>query len=131
MQIPIEDIIVKKRIRQDLGDLNSLAESLKRYGQISPIVISRKNVLIAGGRRLEAAKLLGWRTVNAVIADVPGNLPKLEIEVEENIQRRDFSPGELAEAAKRLHRLKNPGFFRRLWNAIVSFFRKVFRIEEA
>jgi ParB family chromosome partitioning protein len=130
MQIPVEDIVVKNRIRKDLGDLSSLAESLKRYGQISPIVISRKNVLIAGGRRLEAAKLLGWRTINAVIADVPGNLSKLEIEVEENIQRRDFSPGELAEAAKRIYRLKNPGFFRRLWDAILRFFRKLFRIEE-
>jgi ParB family chromosome partitioning protein len=130
MQIPVEDVIVKKRIRKDPGDLNSLVESLKRYGQISPIVISKKNVLIAGGRRLEAVKLLGWRTINAIIADVPGDLSKLEIEVEENIQRRDFTPGELAEAEKRLYRLKNPGFFRRLLNAILRFFRKIFRIAE-
>jgi ParB family chromosome partitioning protein len=130
MQIPIEDIVVKKRIRKDFGDLDSLAESLKKYGQISPIVISKKNVLIAGGRRLEAARRLGWRTINAVIADTPGDLPKLEIEVEENIQRRDFNPEELAEATKKIYRMKNPGFFRRLWNAIVRFFRMLFQIEE-
>jgi ParB family chromosome partitioning protein len=132
MQVPVADIVVKNRIRKNPGDLNALAESLKKYGQISPIVISKKNVLIAGGRRLEATKLLGWRTINAVIADLPpGNLPKLEIEVEENIQRQDFTPEELAAATRKIHRLKNPGFFRRLWNAIVSFFRKLFRIEEA
>jgi ParB family chromosome partitioning protein len=130
MQIPVEDIIVKNRIRKDLGDIGGLAESLKQYGQISPIVISKKNILIAGGRRLEAAKLLGWRTINAVIADAPGDLAKLEIEVEENIQRRDFGPGELAEATKKLYRMKNPGFFRRIVNAIIRFFKKLFRIEE-
>lgn len=130
MQIPIEDIVVKNRIRKDLGDINSLAVSLKQYGQISPIVISKKNILIAGGRRLEAAKLLGWRTINAIISDAPGDLAKLEIEVEENIQRRDFSPEEIAEATKKIYRLKNPGFFRRLLNALIRFFKKLFRIEE-
>jgi ParB family chromosome partitioning protein len=130
MQIPVENIVVKNRIRKDLGDIDSLAASLKQYGQISPIVISKNNVLIAGGRRLEAARILGWRTINAVISDAPGDLAKLEIEVEENIQRRDFTPEEIAEATKKIYRMKNPGFFRRLWNAIIRFFRKLFRIEE-
>jgi ParB family chromosome partitioning protein len=130
MQVSVEDVIVKNRIRKDLGDINSLAASMKQYGQISPIVISRKNVLIAGGRRLEAAKLLGWRTITAVISDAAGDLAKLEMEVEENTQRRDFNPEELAEATKRIYRMKTPGFFRRLWNALVRFFRKLFRIEE-
>jgi ParB family chromosome partitioning protein len=130
MQIPIEDIVVKKRIRKDLGDITSLAESLKRFGQLSPIVISRKNVLIAGGRRLEAAKALGWRTINAVIMDAPGELTKLEIEIEENIQREGFTAGDIAEATKKIYRLKNPGIFRRLLNALIRFFKKLLRIEE-
>jgi ParB family chromosome partitioning protein len=130
MQILIEDVIVKTRIRKELGDIQSLAESLKQHGQICPIVISKGNVLIAGGRRLEAAKFLGWRTINAVIADTSDDLGRLEIEVEENIQRRDFSPEEVAEATKKLYRLKNPGFFRRVLNAIVRFFKKLFRIKD-
>jgi ParB family chromosome partitioning protein len=130
MQVPIEDIVVKKRIRRDLGDIPSLAESLKRFGQISPIVISRKNILIAGERRLEAAKYLGWRTINAVVADVSGALSKLEMEVEENIQRRDFSPEETAEASKQIYRFRNPGFFRRILLAIAGFFKRLFRIED-
>ncbi|MDR0877550.1 MAG: ParB/RepB/Spo0J family partition protein [Treponema sp.] len=131
MQIPIEDIIVKKRIRKDMGDIASLSESLKKFGQISPIVINKKNILVAGGRRLEAAKYLGWRTINAVIAETPNSLAQLEMEVEENIQRRDFTMEEIAEASKKIYRLKNPGFFRRIWDAIVRFFRKLFKIEES
>jgi ParB family chromosome partitioning protein len=130
MQILIDDIVVKNRIRKDLGDIHSLAESLKRYGQISPIVISKNNVLIAGGRRLEAAKFLGWRTINAVIADAPGELGRLELEVEENVQRRDFNPEEVAEATRKIYRMKNPPFFRRLLNAVIRFFKKLFRIRE-
>jgi ParB family chromosome partitioning protein len=130
MQIPVEDVVLKKRIRKDLGDITSLADSFKRFGQLSPIVLSKKNVLIAGGRRLEAAKSLGWRTINAVIIDAPGDLTKLEMEIEENIQRRDFTAGELSEATKKIYRRKNPGFFRRMLQAAVCFFKRLFRIED-
>jgi ParB family chromosome partitioning protein len=130
MQVPVKDIIVKKRIRRDMGDITALAESMKRYGQISPITVTRKNILVAGGRRLEAAKSLGWKTINAVIVDVSDKLNKLEYEIEENIQRQNFSDEEIVQAAKELNRLRNPGFFRRIWNAIASFFIWLFRIPE-
>ena len=130
MQVPVSDIKVKKRIRKDLGDISSLASSLKKYGQISPIMITKKKVLIAGERRLEAAKSLGWRTINAVVAEFSNPLLRLEYETEENTQRLDFTPEEEAEATMQIYHLKNPGFFRRIWNAITSFFKKLFRIEE-
>ena len=127
MRVPIDDIKVKKRIRKDMGDISALAESMKRFGQISPIVITNKNVLIAGGRRLEAARSLGWRTINAVVAEIPDELTKLEYEIEENIQRRDFSLEETEEAARKIQRLKNPSLLRRILNAIVGFFKRVFK----
>jgi ParB family chromosome partitioning protein len=127
MQIPISGIVVKKRIRKELGDIEALADSLKRFGQISPIVISKKNVLIAGGRRLEAAKSLGWRTINAVISESSGELARLEMEVEENIQRRDFNMEEVAEATKKIYRLKNPGLLRRIIDAVLRFFKRLFK----
>ena len=130
MKIPIEDIVVKKRIRKELVDIDALAESFKRHGQISPIVINKKNVLIAGGRRLEAAKLLGWRTVNVIVSDSVDELEMLELEIEENIQRRDFNVEEITEATKKVHKLQNPGFFRRILNAITRFFRNLFKKEE-
>jgi ParB family chromosome partitioning protein len=128
MQVSIDEIKVKKRIRKDYGDIQALAESMKRFGQINPIVLNNRNQLIAGGRRLEAARYLGWRTINAVIMDIDDRISKLEYEVEENRQRQDFSPVEVAAAAKELERLKKPGFFRRIWNAIVNFFRRIFRL---
>ena len=129
MLIPIEDIKVKKRVRKEMGDINALADSMKRFGQISPIVITKNNVLIAGGRRLEAACSLGWRTINAVVADIPDEVTKLEYELEENIQRRDFSIEEEQEAVKKIIKLKNPGWFRRIINAIIRFFRRLFKKE--
>jgi len=129
MLIQINDIKVKRRIRKDMGDITALADSMKRYGQISPILLTKNNVLIAGGRRLEAARSLGWSTINAVIAEIPDELSQLEYELEENIQRRNFNQTETQEAAKRIYSLRNPSLFRRIIAAIAGFFRRLFRIE--
>ena len=130
MQIPIEDIIVKRRIRKELGDIDPLAESLRRYGLMNPILVNKKNVLLAGRRRLEAARVLGWRTINAVVVEARDELSKLELEMEENLQRRDFTPEETAAGFKRLRKLRNPGFFRRIWMAVADFFRRLFRLDD-
>jgi ParB family chromosome partitioning protein len=130
VQVPLNKIIVKKRIRKEMGDISSLAESMKRFGQMNPIVVNSHNQLIAGGRRLEAARYLGWRTINAVVMDISDSLSKLEYEVEENLQRQDFTAEEIALAAKKLNKLRNPGFFRRIWNEILYFFKRLLRIED-
>jgi ParB family chromosome partitioning protein len=130
MKVLIKDIVVKNRIRQDLGDIVALADSFKRYGQISPIVLNQKNVLLAGGRRLEAAKLLGWQTINAVVMESSDHLEMLEIEVEENKYRKDFSDEETAEAEKQIYKLRHPNIIRRIFNAIVKFFKRIFRIKD-
>ena len=127
MLIPIGDIKVKKRIRKETGDISALAESLKRFGQINPIVITKNNILVAGERRLEAARSLGWRTINAVVADIPDEVTKLEYELEENIQRRDFSREEEEDAVKKIIKLKNPCLFKRIINAIKRFFKRIFK----
>jgi ParB family chromosome partitioning protein len=130
MLVPIKDVKIKRRIRKEMGDIAALADSMKRFGQISPILITKKNVLIAGGRRLEAARRLGWSSTNAVVAEIPDELSKLEYELEENIQRRDFSQIETHEAVKRIHRLRNPSRLRRIIAAIVAFFKRLFMIGE-
>jgi ParB family chromosome partitioning protein len=128
VQIPLDDIIVKKRVRKEMGDIAALADSMKRYGQMSPIVLNKRNQLIAGGRRLEAARYLGWRTINAVILDVNDGLSMLEYEVEENLQRQNFNSEEIAQASRRLNKLRNPNFFRRAWTAFLRFFENLFKI---
>ena len=130
MLIPIKDITVKKRIRKDLGDIAALADSMKRFGQISPILVTKKNVLIAGGRRLEAARTLGWANINAVVAEVPDELSKLEYELEENTQRMNFTQAEEQDAIQKIERLRNPSFFRRIINSIIRFFKRLFRMKD-
>ncbi len=125
MLVEIEKIKVNKRIRKDLGDLESLMDSLKRYGQLNPITISQNYELVAGQRRLESAKRLGWDKINANIVNITNPVVMLEMELEENTQRSDFNDMELLEGYQQLEKLRNPGFFRRIWNIIKTFFKKI------
>ena len=95
MQIKIEDIKIPDRVRKDVGNIDSLAESLKRSGQITPISVTHDMTLIAGCRRVTAAKKLGWATIEATIVDGADAARLLEIELEENVYRKDFTPEEL------------------------------------
>ena len=126
MLVSPDSIIVKKRIRKDLGDITGLTESLKVYGQLTPIIINRNYELIAGFRRLQAVKRLGWKTIEAVIVDRATDQQKLEIEMEENIQRQDLSSEEIAEGMARLQKLRNPGLLARIWSFIRRIFRSIF-----
>jgi ParB family chromosome partitioning protein len=118
MLLQLGDIKIKKRIRKNLGDLQPLMKSLRDHGLMNPVVVSRRLELIAGYRRLESARRLGWEHIEATVMEMSGELPMLELEIEENVQRRDFSREELAEALKRLEKLRNPGFFRRIWQGV-------------
>ena len=67
---PIAAIIVGARLRRELGDVASLAASIADIGLLHPIVISQDGLLLAGERRLEACRLLGWDTVPVTIIEV-------------------------------------------------------------
>lgn len=122
MLVSISDIKVKRRVRKDLGNLEDLKNSLRRYGLLNPITLNGKYELVAGERRLEAAKAIGWTSINANVIENLSELSQLEMEIEENNQRKEFTDEELFEGYRRLERLRNPSFFRRIWNAIKSFF---------
>ena len=62
MEIDIDAIKVGERFRKELGDIESLAASMKE-GQLAPVGLNSDNVLLYGFRRLQAAKLLGWTTI--------------------------------------------------------------------
>lgn len=115
MLVPISNIKIKKRVRKDLGNLEDLKDSLKIYGLLNPITLNRKYELIAGERRLQAAKQLGWTNINANIIDNLTEIEQLEMELEENNQRKEFTDEELMEGYKRLKKLRNPGFFYRIF----------------
>ncbi len=126
MQIPIANIRVNRRIREEPEDIESLMNSMKRYGLLNPITINSDNVLIAGRRRLEAARRLGWHMISANIIEATDRISELEMEIEENTQRSNFTDRELMDAYTRLERLRNPNIFIRIWRALIAFFKALF-----
>ena len=126
MQIEIDKIVIHKRVRKNLGDLATLMDSLRKHGLLNPVVINSRNELVAGHRRTEAARQLGWRTIEVRIVDSDDKADLVEMEIDENIQRKDLTSDELAEAYIRLDKLRNPSFLVRIWRAIVKFFRRLF-----
>lgn len=85
--------------------LRELAESIGQHGIIQPLVVSRDDDggyrLIAGERRLQAARLAGLQTVPVVVREVD-DAELLELALIENIQRADLNPIEEAQAYRRL-----------------------------
>ena len=127
MQVSVQSVVMKQRVRRDLGNLDSLMASMRKYGQLNPITITSKYELIAGHRRLESAKRLGWYTVEAVVVDHDSAVEKLEMELEENVFRKDLTPEELRDGYTRLEKLRRPGFLRRVLQFFRDLFDRVFR----
>jgi ParB family transcriptional regulator, chromosome partitioning protein len=104
--------------RKEFDDdkLADLAKSIRQYGVIQPLTVSRKEVetpggmateyeLIAGERRLRASKLAGVREVPVLIrAAFDDDKTKLEIAIIENLQREDLNPIDRAKAFDKLAR---------------------------
>lgn len=88
---PIDSIIVDERQRKDLGDISSLADSIRRLGLIHPILLDRENRLVAGNRRLLACKSLGWTAISFQYYDEADPLQRELVETEENTKRKDMT----------------------------------------
>jgi ParB family chromosome partitioning protein len=89
--------------------LAELAESIKRYGIVQPLVASPKGdgyIIIAGERRWRASQLAGLKTV-PVLVRTSKELEQLELALVENVQRVDLSPLEQAVSIERLHQQFN------------------------
>lgn len=125
MEVPLEKIKIPDRIREDLGDLEGLRASLRDCGQLNPVALTDDFTLIAGHRRLECARQLGWDTIDARIIDGTDALRQTEMELQENLHRKDFTPEELARGLKRLEKLRNPPFYRRFAHGVRALLRKL------
>ena len=110
-EIPTRDIAPnpdQPRRRFDEAELERLADSIRRYGVLQPVVVRRAAPgaprpyeLVVGERRWRASQRAGQETVPAVVQDVePRAL--LELALIENIQRRDLNPIELGQAFRAL-----------------------------
>ena len=105
--ISVEEIKANKyQPREDFDQeaLKDLAASIKEKGFIQPVIVRAKEgeyELIAGERRLRAARMLKLREIPAIIKDA-SDVDSLEISIIENIQREDLNPIDQAKAYKRL-----------------------------
>lgn len=122
MKVKIDQIKVKKRMRKDPGNITELRESMTKYGLICPITITRNFELLAGYRRLLAAKDLGWTEIecNVIIAKTKQN--KFEIETEENLNRKNFTVDEIEAIDERKRYLKLHGI-QKIYYWINKFYR--------
>jgi ParB family transcriptional regulator, chromosome partitioning protein len=93
------------RTHWDPAEIEALAASIREVGILQPIVVRRAGdngyELVAGERRLRAAKVAGLATVPVVLRDT-GDADLLREALIENIHRQDLGPIELAEAFRQL-----------------------------
>jgi ParB family transcriptional regulator, chromosome partitioning protein len=114
--IEVEKIVPNpSQPRRDFNQqaLHDLASSIREFGLLQPLVVTKieketvngvdvEYQIIAGERRFLASKILGLRTVPAIIRQVKLEREKLELAVIENIQRENLNPVEVARSFQRL-----------------------------
>ncbi len=106
-EIPVSEIRMspfQARTTFDEADIDALAESIREYGMLQPILVRRINAsveLIAGERRLRAAKRAGVERVPAVVMDLKDQDAAI-VSLSENVQRRDLDYLEQARGYRRI-----------------------------
>ncbi len=104
---------MQPRSEFDKGRLLDLSESIRQYGVLQPLVVTRKEAegpngivveyeLIAGERRWRASRMAGLKQVPVIIRKDTEDKIKLELAIIENLQREDLNPLERARAFKKL-----------------------------
>ncbi len=121
LTIPIDKIDEGTRFRADYGDINTLVESIKEKEIVQPLAVCSNPYyesdigddsdtpyrLLAGGRRLRAAKLAGLSKVPVRVYDQDlTDLEMREIELTENLFRKDLHWAEEDKLKEEIHRLK-------------------------
>jgi len=92
-------------VRDDVGDVTELADSMTQAGLLQPVVARREGnqlLVVAGHRRLAAARLLRWATIACIVRDTMRPDDVLAAMLIENGQRSDLNPMEEARGLQRL-----------------------------
>lgn len=103
LEVKVKDEL--PRIRKEIGKIEDLAESLRKFGQLQPIVINENKELVAGGRRLAACMLAGIKAKVCYFSALDPDTMR-ELEIEENLQRKAFTAAEECLAVEEIHRIK-------------------------
>lgn len=108
--LKISDINDTDRVRKDLKDIDGMVKSITRFGLLQPIRINANNELILGGRRLTAMKKLGWTELvegkHFVYESDSTPVFLKEAELEENLQRSDFTWQERIKGIVGIHNIR-------------------------
>src|SRR5699024_2755447 len=107
MLINIDEVKVNDRIRKDFGDIEELANDIKKNGLINPPTVTPEYELIAGERRLRACKHLGFQQIEVRIVSVRDEEHQLNMEISENENRKEFTYSERMDWSKRLGRIES------------------------
>lgn len=118
MKVRVSEIKVRERIRLDVGDIKSLADSIQKYGLLQPILIDLDYNLIAGYRRYLAVRSLGWEFIEVRILDLKSQKDRYLLELEENKHRLDFSDKEIELSTQIMERYTENNFLytlKKIW----------------
>lgn len=106
MMTPISAIVIRDRSRKTLRNIESLARSINERGLLHPVVVRSVDgrwVLVAGQRRIEAARSLGWTDIPiTVVTTLDDEMDALCAEGEENTEREPFTPTEAVDHRRRI-----------------------------
>lgn len=105
--LPLTDVVVTEgRFRPATGDMDGLATSLLRFGQLQPIIVDENHRLIDGFRRLTAMQMNGATEIGAIYKTDVDELLAREIELEANIQREDMTWVERVNAIREIDNIR-------------------------
>jgi ParB/RepB/Spo0J family partition protein len=106
IDLPLDKITIEDRTREDFGDIDELADSIVQHGVLQPITVDQDYRLLAGERRYRAARMAEFDTIPAIVHPVSGDVDRYEIELIENIHRKDLSWLERARLERRILELR-------------------------
>lgn len=106
LEIPVGDVVISPiNVRQDVGDVSELSDSIRSQGILEPLVARRTVAgnyeVIIGARRLTAARQIGLPSVPVIVQDISDS-DAIVRSLTENLQRGDLSLEERVQAFKRL-----------------------------
>jgi len=102
----LERITVGERFRQDYGEMEAFVESIRKFGVLQPITVDADYNLLAGGRRYEAATRVPLQQIPVIVREVGSEADAREIELIENVHRKDLTWQERARLESRIHELR-------------------------
>ena len=110
MKITIEKIRIMERIRKEINKIDELASDILQNGLVNPVTVmpleGEEFRLLAGLRRIKAARMLGWAEIEASVVSPSDAESALRIEISENEQREPFTFSEKMDYARLIEEIE-------------------------